>query len=78
MSHIIKKIHSLSFSWSRDQAIDYVLQHSGWQKSEVENEIDRYITWPGQVDFLLFLFYFFKLIIMQVNYQKFFVSTIRT
>jgi len=36
------------FGWSREQAIDYMLDHIASPKSEIENEVDRYITWPGQ------------------------------
>lgn len=35
--------------WSKDQAVNYMLNHTALHKSEVENEVDRYITWPGQV-----------------------------
>ncbi len=34
--------------WSRQQAIDYLTQHTGHDEGEVKNEIDRYIIWPGQ------------------------------
>lgn len=34
--------------WSRQQAIDYFVANAPKQKTEIENEIDRYITWPGQ------------------------------
>lgn len=34
--------------WSRQQAIDYFLEHSPRQELDVVNEIDRYIAWPGQ------------------------------
>lgn len=34
--------------WTRKQAIDYLLSHSAKTELDVENEIDRYITWPGQ------------------------------
>ncbi|CAL4164334.1 unnamed protein product [Meganyctiphanes norvegica] len=39
-------IHALG--WSRQQAVDYVFLHTVLALEEVENEIDRYITWPGQ------------------------------
>ncbi len=35
-------------NWTRDQAIDYLLTHSAKTVLDVENEIDRYIAWPGQ------------------------------
>jgi uncharacterized protein (DUF885 family) len=34
--------------WSRQQAIDYFLENSPRQELDVVNEIDRYISWPGQ------------------------------
>lgn len=34
--------------WSREQAIDYMLQATGDQKSSVTTEIERYCVWPGQ------------------------------
>ncbi|MEO6067912.1 MAG: DUF885 domain-containing protein, partial [Gemmatimonadales bacterium] len=39
-------IHALG--WSREQAIDYMLRNTGLSRSDVENEVDRYIIWPGQ------------------------------
>lgn len=36
------------FGWTRDQAIDFLLQHTALHESDLENEVDRYITWPGQ------------------------------
>jgi uncharacterized protein (DUF885 family) len=34
--------------WTREQAIDYMLQHTAENRTMVENEVDRYIVWPGQ------------------------------
>ncbi len=34
--------------WSRQQAIDYMVAKTGIRVEEVQNEVDRYITWPGQ------------------------------
>ncbi len=34
--------------WTREQAIDYLLNNSAKTVLDVENEIDRYIAWPGQ------------------------------
>lgn len=39
-------IHVLG--WSREQAIDYMLRHTAENRQAVENEVDRYIGWPGQ------------------------------
>ncbi|AWL07234.1 DUF885 domain-containing protein [Massilia oculi] len=34
--------------WTREQAQDYLLQNTALSKHEVETEVDRYISWPGQ------------------------------
>jgi uncharacterized protein (DUF885 family) len=34
--------------WSRDQAIDYLLANSALTRTNIENEVDRYVAWPGQ------------------------------
>jgi len=34
--------------WSREEALAYFLANTGHTKIEAENEIDRYIMWPGQ------------------------------
>jgi len=34
--------------WTRQQAIDYLASHTALPLHEVETEIDRYISWPGQ------------------------------
>ncbi|WP_298538876.1 DUF885 family protein [uncultured Aquimarina sp.] len=34
--------------WTREQAIDYMVQNTGMTTSEVTTEIERYIVWPGQ------------------------------
>ncbi|XP_052104440.1 uncharacterized protein LOC127737626 [Mytilus californianus] len=34
--------------WSRKQAIDYMSNYTASGENELSNEIDRYITWPGQ------------------------------
>ena len=39
-------IHSKG--WTRDQAIDFMLDNSGMTRTEVENEVDRYIAIPSQ------------------------------
>ena len=36
------------YSWSRSQAIDYLASHTALSQHEVETEVDRYISWPGQ------------------------------
>jgi uncharacterized protein (DUF885 family) len=39
-------IHSMG--WTRKQAIDYLASHTALPLHEVETEVDRYISWPGQ------------------------------
>ena len=34
--------------WTRQQAIDYLASHTALSQHEVETEVDRYISWPGQ------------------------------
>jgi uncharacterized protein (DUF885 family) len=34
--------------WSRQRAIDYMLENSALTETNVRNEVDRYIAWPGQ------------------------------
>jgi uncharacterized protein (DUF885 family) len=37
-----------AFGWSREQAIAYLTEHTLLAPSNAENEVDRYIAWPGQ------------------------------
>jgi uncharacterized protein (DUF885 family) len=39
-------MHALG--WSREQAVDYMLQNTAESRSSVESEVDRYIAVPGQ------------------------------
>jgi uncharacterized protein (DUF885 family) len=34
--------------WTRDQAITFLAGHTALSQHEVETEVDRYISWPGQ------------------------------
>jgi uncharacterized protein (DUF885 family) len=36
------------FKWTRDQAIYYFKQNTGKSDQDIVNEVDRYISWPGQ------------------------------
>lgn len=36
------------FGWSRQRAIDYMMNYSAATLDNIEREVDRYITWPGQ------------------------------
>jgi uncharacterized protein (DUF885 family) len=37
-----------AMGWDRDRAVQYMLDNSALTRKNVENEIDRYIGWPGQ------------------------------
>ena len=37
-----------SKGWTRQQAIDYMAEHSGLSMNNITSEVDRYISWPGQ------------------------------
>ncbi len=39
-------MHALG--WSRQQAIDFLIENTALSRAEVVSEIDRYITWPAQ------------------------------
>lgn len=39
-------IHAMG--WSRQEAVDYLASNTALSLHEVETEIDRYISWPGQ------------------------------
>jgi len=39
-------IHALG--WSRQQAVDYMIERTGWEPNFVNSEVDRYFSWPGQ------------------------------
>jgi len=41
-------IHHLG--WTRQQAIDYLTVNTALSPLEIANEVDRYISWPGQAD----------------------------
>ena len=37
-----------AFDWTRDQAIEYMVNHTGLTRADVTAEVDRYLVWPGQ------------------------------
>jgi uncharacterized protein (DUF885 family) len=39
-----------SKGWTRQQAVDYLLANTAWPATDIESEIDRYISWPGQAN----------------------------
>jgi len=36
------------YGWTRQQAIDYLASHTALAQLDIANEVDRYISWPGQ------------------------------
>lgn len=34
--------------WTREQAVDFMLMNTALAANNIDNEVDRYITWPGQ------------------------------
>jgi len=39
-------MHALG--WSREKAVDFMTEHSAASEENINSEINRYITWPGQ------------------------------
>ena len=37
-----------AFGWTRQQALDYLASHTALTEKSVNDQIDRYISWPGQ------------------------------
>ena len=36
------------YGWSREKAVEYLADRTALSRHEVETEVDRYISWPGQ------------------------------
>jgi uncharacterized protein (DUF885 family) len=36
------------FGWSRQQAVNFMAENTALSLHEINTEIDRYISWPGQ------------------------------
>jgi len=36
--------------WTRQQAVDYMMANTSWAEIDIQNEIDRYISYPGQAN----------------------------
>jgi uncharacterized protein (DUF885 family) len=34
--------------WTRQQAVDYMMSNTAWSAVDIQNDINRYISWPGQ------------------------------
>jgi len=37
-----------AMGWSRERAIEFMAENTSLTRLNIENEIDRYIAWPGQ------------------------------
>ncbi len=37
-----------TMGWTRQQAVDYMMSNTAWAEVDIQNEINRYISWPGQ------------------------------
>jgi uncharacterized protein (DUF885 family) len=37
-----------AFGWSRERAIEYMVENTPLARNNIDNEVDRYICWPGQ------------------------------
>ena len=37
-----------AYGWTREQAIDYLASNTALARHDIVNEVDRYISWPGQ------------------------------
>ncbi|XP_061194164.1 uncharacterized protein LOC133202365 isoform X1 [Saccostrea echinata] len=37
-----------NFNWTREEAIQYLLNYTAFDETKINVEVDRYITWPGQ------------------------------
>ena len=45
---VVRLVLLLAMGWSRDDAIDLFIENTAKSKLDIENEVDRYIAWPGQ------------------------------
>jgi uncharacterized protein (DUF885 family) len=37
-----------AFGWTREQAVDFMANNTALSLHEINTEVDRYISWPGQ------------------------------
>lgn len=47
---MVKRIRQIFFycSWTRDRAIEFMLNYTAYSEQSITTEVDRYLTWPGQ------------------------------
>ncbi|XP_048747201.2 uncharacterized protein LOC125659546 [Ostrea edulis] len=36
------------FNWTRERAVEYMLNYTAYSENKITTEVDRYLTWPGQ------------------------------
>ena len=36
--------------WTRQQSVDYMMNNTAWAAIDIQNDINRYISWPGQAN----------------------------
>ena len=36
--------------WTRQQSVDYMMNNTGWSPIDIQNDVNRYISWPGQAN----------------------------
>eukprot|EP01133_Synstelium_polycarpum_P015438 gene15438-18311_t len=41
-------IHASAYRWTRNEAIDYMIENTGLPNTDIEAEVERYIVLPGQ------------------------------
>jgi len=41
-------IHTMG--WTRQEAVDYMLENTAWAEVDIQSEVNRYIAWPGQAN----------------------------
>lgn len=39
-------------SWSKQKAVEYLANYTSLSAKTIDNEINRYISWPGQVGYI--------------------------
>ncbi|HMB59434.1 MAG TPA: DUF885 domain-containing protein, partial [Xanthomonadales bacterium] len=39
-----------TMGWTRQQAVDYMMNNTAWAEVDIESDINRYIAWPGQAN----------------------------
>lgn len=67
---ILKFDFSSHFRWSRQQAVDFMVENTAMALHNVNTEVDRYIIWPGQVGARLSLPFFVQFMLSMWNTEE--------